>query len=339
MRLYIILLQKDFEVMKASVMIPMHNAGKTLRSCLEALREAMPADAELLAVDDYSTDNSYAIAAEYADRIYRFESHRGRAAARNAAIEMAHGEILIFVDSDVIVRKESLNLIIEFFCNHPEVSAVTGVLSKEHPNPDFLSQYKNLYMHYTFMRAPEDIRFLYGSIHALRKEIVKKYDTTLSLTDDTALGQDLFRAGKVIKLLKTLQVVHLKKCEWFSLIRNDFQVPYDWACIFIEKQGWLQLGKGGTGFAHAPKEQLLAIMAASLCSLAGVFSLWRPAVFEVLLVLLPVWFLLTLKFHWFLKRERGFVFFLKALPWTFFDHLVMAAGITAGLLTGQFVKK
>src|SRR6185436_12964279 len=107
------------------------------------------------------------IAAEFADRVVRGEAQGGSAAARNRGVAAATGDILCFVDQDVVVAPDTLRSVVRYFVEHPDVAAVTGLLSKTHPNPDFFSQYKNLYMHYIMARMPERVTFLYGSLHAV----------------------------------------------------------------------------------------------------------------------------------------------------------------------------
>lgn len=88
-----------------SVIIPIYNGARYLRECLDAVCRQTLTDIEIICVDDGSTDNSPAIAAEYAARdgrvrVYSLGENRGAAAARNYGMRQATGEYLGFVDCD-----------------------------------------------------------------------------------------------------------------------------------------------------------------------------------------------------------------------------------------------
>jgi hypothetical protein len=229
------------------------------------------------------------------------------------------------------MRSDTLARIVGYLGQHPEVATVNGLISLEHPNPDFFSQYKNLYMHFIFRRLPEEITFLHGSLYAVRREcaVVCAQPT---ITDDTARGQQLFEQKKKIVVLKDLEVVHLKKYSWWGFVRNDFIIPYSWAYVFLRHRGWKQLGKKGTGFAHASRGQLLSVILAPTIALLAVLSPVTRISLVVPAALGVFWFLLNWRFLFFLTQARGFWFGLRSVAVTFMDGIIMAVGIGCGLL-------
>ncbi len=98
--------------MKYSVIIPVYNAEKNLRRCLDSLSAQSFSDAEFLLIDDGSADNSAAICREYTDRDSRFrlisKENGGVSSARNLGLEMAQGTFILFVDSDDYVQPDYL---------------------------------------------------------------------------------------------------------------------------------------------------------------------------------------------------------------------------------------
>ena len=93
-----------------SVIIPVHNGAAFLRLCLEAVAAADYRSYECIVVDDGSTDDSRTIAAEFSMpvRIIKIaDGPRGPAYARNRGAEVATGEILFFVDADVVIARGS----------------------------------------------------------------------------------------------------------------------------------------------------------------------------------------------------------------------------------------
>lgn len=87
-----------------SIIIPIYNAEKTVNRCLDSLLAQQRKDVELIVIDDGSTDSSNCICATYA-RTYRHiqfitQENRGVSCARNAGLDAATGEYILFVDSD-----------------------------------------------------------------------------------------------------------------------------------------------------------------------------------------------------------------------------------------------
>ncbi|HID52059.1 MAG TPA: glycosyltransferase family 2 protein, partial [Anaerolineae bacterium] len=88
-----------------SVIIPVHNGGETFRRCLEALNQTLYDQWECLVVDDNSTDGSAVVAQQYGARVIGGWTKRlGPAQARNIGAQMARGDVLFFLDADVLVQ-------------------------------------------------------------------------------------------------------------------------------------------------------------------------------------------------------------------------------------------
>lgn len=87
--------------MRISVVVPFRNADRHIGRCLDALADQEPfgGDAEVLVVDDGSTDHSAQIAATSAARLVRSDG-RGPYAARNTGIRASEGDVVAFTDAD-----------------------------------------------------------------------------------------------------------------------------------------------------------------------------------------------------------------------------------------------
>jgi glycosyltransferase involved in cell wall biosynthesis len=314
-----------------SVIVPAYNCETTITECLRALRTSTYSDFEVIVVDDGSRDATASRAEPLADRVIRLDHNVGASMARNVAIGASSGDIVVNIDADVLVTPDTLQTIAAFLGSHPEIDAVTGKLGKQHPDPGFFSQYKNLYMHDIFRRLPSRVAFLYGSVHALRREIAGlEYDRDIRRAHDTALGQHLHGLGKRIAFLPSLEVTHLKRYNALSFLQNDFRIPFDWAKIFVKYRGWKQLGRGSR-YAHASGTQLLSVMLAPLILVLAPLA-WAVNMPVALAPPVLVWLFLNARFLIYLTRERGPLFGALAVPVTFVDHLVMASGIVAGLV-------
>lgn len=120
-------------MLTVSVVIPVKNAARTLSACLHALDRLVPAPAEIILVDNGSTDESSAILKVFTltcktTRVRLvYESIPGAAAARNAGIRVASGEIVAFTDADCAPQANWLSVLLEPFAD-VHTGAVAGSL-------------------------------------------------------------------------------------------------------------------------------------------------------------------------------------------------------------------
>lgn len=96
-----------------SVCIPTYNGSEYLRACLDSVMAQTLADFEVLVVDDTSSDNSVAIAEEYAAadprvRVVKNERNLGLVGNWNRCIELACGEWIKFVFQDDLIEPDCL---------------------------------------------------------------------------------------------------------------------------------------------------------------------------------------------------------------------------------------
>jgi len=95
-----------------SVIVPVYNAEKYLRECLDSLQGQTLKDIEIICVDDGSKDNSSAILQEYASKDKRFhiitQENSGAGTARNRGITHASGKYLSILDADDFFEKNML---------------------------------------------------------------------------------------------------------------------------------------------------------------------------------------------------------------------------------------
>ena len=226
---------------RLSVIVPVHNGRLQLPRCLEALRTSQFTDFEVIVVDDCSTDNTRQIIERSGARYLRTPRNMGPGGARNLAARHAHGEILVFVDSDVVVTPETLGQIAADFENDAELAAMFGSYD-EHPAwSDFLSQYKNLMHHYVHQISSERALTFWAGCGAMRKGVfeefggfdLEKYPNPS--IEDIELGFRMWRAGRRIKLNKQVQVKHLKKWTVRGLLRADiFLRAVPWTRLIVE---------------------------------------------------------------------------------------------------------
>ena len=178
---------------KISVIIPVYNAEKTIRRCLESIMSSKYEEYEVIVVDDGSTDNSASILLEYANRDRRIkiinQTNSGPSIARNKGLELAEGEIIAFVDSDDYVRNDYLDQLEKVFREQRadvvffEFHSVTpdGTELSTHHLPEIQTEYyQNL-----FALSEADM-FGYTWIKAFCREVSRDvyFDAEVNLFED-----------------------------------------------------------------------------------------------------------------------------------------------------------
>lgn len=105
-----------------SVIIPVYNGRHSLPACLYALQcQTRPPD-EIIVIDDGSTDDTAAVAAEF-DVIVLSQANAGPAAARNYGARVATGELLLFTDADCVPAADWIERMVAPFADPLVVGA------------------------------------------------------------------------------------------------------------------------------------------------------------------------------------------------------------------------
>lgn len=112
---------------RVSVLIAVYNAGQFLGQAIASVLSQTYRDFELIAVDDFSTDNSLAILQSFDDpriRIIQHDANLGASIARNDALAEARGEFIAILDADDVCAPERLERQVAFLDANPNVGLV-----------------------------------------------------------------------------------------------------------------------------------------------------------------------------------------------------------------------
>jgi GT2 family glycosyltransferase len=110
-----------------SIIIPVHNKAALTRQCLDSIfASPSEVEAEVIVVDDASTDSTAAMLESYGDRVrsVMLKRNSGFAKACNAGAGAAHGRYLVFLNNDTIIQDGWLDTLVDYADVHPEASVV-----------------------------------------------------------------------------------------------------------------------------------------------------------------------------------------------------------------------
>ena len=297
------------------MIVPVFNGEKFLDRCLDALRGNDYGNFEVVVVDDRSTDRSPLIAREKADRLLEMERNSGPGAARNFAAEKVDGDLLLFVDADVVVRSDTLAQIAQVFQKQEKVAALFGSYDSEPEERNFLSQYRNLLHHYVHQNSNPEASTFWAGLGAMRRDIFLEmggFDCEkfpVPSIEDIELGARLRNAGHRILLVKEIQVKHLKYWNAVSVLRTDiFCRAYPWSKLILTSQGLINDLNLKTNDRLSAGFSGLAIMLLP-------FLIFWPALIVLCGLFLGVVAFLNRDLLRFFYQTKGAVFALLAFPW------------------------
>jgi cellulose synthase/poly-beta-1,6-N-acetylglucosamine synthase-like glycosyltransferase len=113
--------------MKASVIIPARNEARRISRTLQALKAQDYGNYEIIVVVNASSDNTEDVAKKYADNVLVLEEG-GVWRARNRGVEIADGDVVLFIDADTLPPKDWISSFVRVFRENRDVQAAGGLL-------------------------------------------------------------------------------------------------------------------------------------------------------------------------------------------------------------------
>jgi GT2 family glycosyltransferase len=323
-----------------SVVMPVYNAEATLEECLTHLGDSTFEEFEVIVVDDGSTDGSREIMGRFPVRVVPTSGRVGPAAARNLGAQVATGEYLFFIDSDVMVRPDSLRLLADGFAQDG-VDGFCGVQAAEMRHRDLVSQYKNLWMRWTYLRQTGDVPLFYTTAAAIRRDAflrVGGFDVGYATpnVEDTAFGQKLRRLGVRVRIHPRLEVEHVKRYSLAGLLRTDFMRAVSLTRLKLRHPGELSDNNTSVPATYMASVPLSGIAVVGL--VLGLVVGWMPGtIIGVLAAMLVMG--LNAGFLDAIRRSEGWGRGLAAVPVLWLELLVVGMGTAVGLLSFPFGRR
>jgi glycosyltransferase involved in cell wall biosynthesis len=208
-----------------SVIVPNYNYSRVLALCLQSLRAQTYPRLEIIVVDDCSTDDSVAVAESFGAKVVSTGVNGGPAVARNRGAEVASGEVLFFIDSDVAAKPEAVANAVRLLQDDPELGAVCGNYD---PVPlirdSLLEEYRCMQQSYWLIADEGRIATLYTALLAMRREVfdeIGPFNPRLRETENADYGHRLAARYKIL-LTPRVRGVHDHDHDLRVLVRKVF---------------------------------------------------------------------------------------------------------------------
>ena len=327
--------------MKISIVIPVYNSSSTLKECLDSIFSSTFKDYEVIVVSGNSTDDSIKIAKQFQIKIIELPENKGPALARNKGFQVAQGDIILFLDSDVILNKNSLSLIIDKF-SLTEVNAIQGIYSHE-PNYKYLATqfYQSYLCYYVWPKNKKYASTLVTGCFAIRKEIFNKFggfDVKIenASCEDEKFGYSLIEKGYKILILRDLQVVHRVNYNVINFIKRRLSQEFDRIKFYLREKAYTNKIKQ-TNYSRVIIG--IPVLGLILLTVLSAFFYSNSIIWYSFVILNLIYVSLHLGFLKFVTSNKGFKKAFGLLFMFYLDTFLMIIALSFGLISFFILKK
>ncbi|MFK3985143.1 glycosyltransferase family 2 protein [Micromonospora sp. NPDC050397] len=311
-----------------SVIVPNYNYAESLDLCLRSILDQTYPNIEILVVDDCSTDQSVEVAEALGVRVVSTGVNGGCGQARNVGAANTRGELLCYVDSDLVMAPDAVANAVRLLDAQPDVGAVCGI---EDPEPllhdTAVARYRGLQYHYWSISSEGDIGFLFPAVCVIRRDVfdeIGPFNPALRQTEEVDYGYRLTRRYRMV-LTSAVRGRHDHDHELRGLLRKLFhrgrlRIPL-----------YARARRFGKGFETASRAW------GSLAAFAVLPALAAPLLLGAWAAVLPAGLLAAslacdAGMYAFVHRRHGWAFLVFFAGLHFVVNVTITLGVAAGTL-------
>jgi GT2 family glycosyltransferase len=270
---------------EASIIVPTFNGAARIANCLDALLEQTAGrDAEILVVNDGSTDNTVDVVRRYSTVALINQANAGPAAARNRGAMESSGKVILFTDDDCVAAPQWLNSMLQPF-DDPKVVGAKGVYRTRQKSSVARFVQTEYEDRYRLMDGSDSIDFVDTYSAAFRRERffeMDGYDTSfpVACAEDVELSYRMSNSGWKMKFAPEAIVYHTHPETLRAYLAKKYKFAF-WRVIAVRKNP-----RKGIKDSHTPQLMKLQLLFAPALLCAVLFDAGaRPNVPASLLVI------------------------------------------------------
>jgi glycosyl transferase family 2 len=194
-------------MVRLTAVVPATNRPPTLEACLDAIRAADAGPEQVIVISDPPLS--------------------GPAAARNAGAQAAEGDVLVFIDADVVVHRDAFCRIRAAFEADEELAAIFGSYDDEPAADGVVSSFRNLLHYHVHQISGGAASTFWGGLGAIRASVFGRAGGFNAARyphpsiEDIELGMRIARSGGKILLDPEIQGRHLKLWTLSQMVQTD----------------------------------------------------------------------------------------------------------------------
>ncbi len=320
-----------------SIVIPTHNSRKTIYDLLTSINNSRFYnfnEVEIIIVDDHSTDQTVQVIKSVTPQmkttvhVMVLRQNLGPARARNLGAKKARGKYLLFLDSDVVLAKNTLVFAFKF-AKKNHVRAFTGIWHYRQNSSRFFPQFKALRdWAYWFIEREKKARYYLFStrIAGIEKKLFNSIGGfNTQYPEPTVEDIELtYRIEKIKKIRFSSKLLVYHEFEDFLPIAiKYFKRSRDWIALYLKR---LRFDPVATS-----KKEALKSLTAGLFFLCLIIIPLSSFFITPTVSLFLFFSFLESKFWLFVLKKKNFLFLLESIPVSIVLYLIIDAGSAWGL--------
>jgi len=217
-------------MVKVSVIIPTYNRSSLLKIAIDSVLMQSYENYEIIVIDDGSNDTTAKLVNSYVSTKIRYfyQKNRGRSAARNLGIKMAHGEYVAFLDSDDMFLPPKLELQVHELDANPSIGLVYSYAKNIDEKGNCLSYHFEgnlsgwvypalLFIKNNVITTPTVM------VRAKVLAEVGEFDESMDVCEDLDLWRRIARSHQIMQIQQPLSLVRIRtedKIDVIEFVRN-----------------------------------------------------------------------------------------------------------------------
>lgn len=313
-----------------SIISPAYNNGEELEGLLNSLQDDFKRNPllEMIVVDDCSPNDSVVRAVEKFGfvKFIKLTQNKGAAGARNVGARAATHPILVFIDSDVQVERDTIKKIEEAMQDE-KIKVMACNKSKIPANKGIFPSYRAI-MHNSWIPKEKYATFFTGAFGIMRREVF----------DDIGGFDEKYKGASV----EDFEFGHRLSEKYSIYFSKDILIRVNWNLFgktmknhFDRTILWMQLFKKRKkfdNFCATPSQGTGYILGFLMVVFVPLVSLGEKYIFIVLSLML-LYLLFNRHFFILTKKERGIGFMFMAIVIHMLESLVVTTASIIGLFT------
>tara|TARA_B100000315_G_scaffold52460_1_gene46848 strand:+ start:4395 stop:5423 length:1029 start_codon:yes stop_codon:yes gene_type:complete len=326
--------------MRVSIIIPVYNPGAIFQECLLGISNSGIQPIEIIIVDDCSEPKILPKELSIPVKIFRSEIPVGPGVARNIGAENARGDILMFIDSDVIIEGDTIDRIVRRFEGDSKLVGVSGFYNYNNRFNNPSTIYHNLYFEYKQKHISPESPYVDTAIWGIRKDIFNAtggFTKGMFTSEDLEYGIRLYRDGYKLCSDVDIKVSHVKKLTFNSWIKNRFCSCVNMVMAKMKKPSHKNEKKergGSVQVLHTIHlNQIFSpFLSLSLFFLAGIVILSKNSIAVAIFSLtITAYIIINLPYLNFIFSRCGLTSVL-IIPFVLLEHLISLAAISIAII-------
>lgn len=222
------------------IILPSYNSKDSILVCLQALvtecvrcrQNQILRDVQIYIIDDGSTDDSPRLISQFSRDIpitLLSQTQQGPSSARNLGAKQGTAPWLLFMDSDVEIEVDTLEILLEQAIQHPTRYAFNGFPTLQVPKGKWITQYTNLSLCYQLQQHGTLVNTAFTSLCLMRREAWQEmggWDTSRTSRYSDDIQSRWHFPAKSIQQVFSATFVHHKHVSLFGLCKHRFNLGY-----------------------------------------------------------------------------------------------------------------